>query len=192
VPHKPADPRYATRAQNEARRKAKLLSERAEREEKERLILSMAAGGKSLREISRTTHIPFSTVQRLHALALDGIQMETREEFAKLALDSLNHLKAAAWAPAMGGNPHAGRLALEVQKEINKIGGIYPPAQQEIDLTVQVTRRVTVSRAASHLAEIRDRKMRAGAIDVASETVPSNGSNGHVNGNGSGYTSLAS
>jgi hypothetical protein len=183
---------WQTRRQREAERKARLIREREEREANERLVLSMAAGGKSLREISRSTHIPFTTVRRLHAAAIDGIAMETREEFAKLALDSLNHLKAAAWAPAMAGKPDSQRVALEIQKEINKIGGIYPPAQTEVDLTVQVTRRQTVSRAAAHLAQVRDRRMRAGAIDVEVVEPSTNGHNGHANGNGAGYTELAS
>jgi hypothetical protein len=182
------DGRYASRRRNEAERKARLIKEQAERLERERLVLSAAAGGKSLRAISRDLDIPQSTVRRLYGSAMDRVEVETTAEFTKSALHRLGMLLSSAWAPAMGGKVESQRVALEITKEMNKIGGIYPPAQQEVDLTVQVSRRVTVSRAADHLAAVRAARMRSTAIDVEAGPV----TNGHANGNGAGYTELAS
>jgi DNA-binding CsgD family transcriptional regulator len=176
------DQRTLTRRSKEKARRKRMIEAREHRLNQERQILEAAASGVSLREVARQTGIAVTTVRRLYAEAMERIEGETIEEFTAAMVHRLGVLLGAAWEPAMEGSPESQRVALKVTQELSKLKGAYPAVQIEADLTVQVTRRVTITQAASHLAEIREAKMRSEAIDVPSTNGSMNGhsTNGHI------------
>lgn len=180
------DTRWQTRRQKESARRRRLIAERDERLKKEAQVLAVAATGASLSEIAAQVRLSKSQVHRIYQEAMDRVETEHIVEYKRGAMHSLGTLKQAAWRIAYASEEKvparvrisAMREARQIQDQMNRIAGAYPPAQIDVQGEINVRREVSVREATSIVARIQAGRVLAGDAPIPANWSPS--TNGHA------------
>lgn len=88
----------------------------------------------------------FSTVQaamRAYKRAVMRVPMAQVEELRREEADMLDRLHAAAWRPALSGDPAAIMAVLKIFEQRAKLLGLYAPVKSQVEVTDNTRQRIT-------------------------------------------------
>ena len=167
-----ADKRRETRRRKERDRKARLIAQRKDRLEKERMVLQVAASGASLADIAREVGLSKERVRQIYHSGMARLEAENIVEYRQAAMHSLGVLKRRAFSGAFTGDVGMMREARHIQDQMNRLQGAYPPLG--VDLTgVVVHQHDSMSRVATALEAIRSQRQRQSSLAIEAEAVES-------------------
>lgn len=192
------DKRTLTRRATEKARRRRLLIERDQRMRNENLVLAIAATGAGWEEVARQSGFSVRHVKTLYHQGLDRIEAEGVTEFRRSQMHSLGVLKQAAYRIALtpprgeGADPvESARVAVAAMREgrqindqMNKLQGAYPPAQIEVGGDVTVHRETSVTHVLSIASRVRAARVIEATV-VEDERAQLTSGNGSTESNGS-------
>lgn len=164
------DQRYEKRSANQRALKAKLRAEHQERLDNEKMVLQIAASGASLSEIAREMKMSKSKVHRIYQAGMARLETESIVEYRQAAMHSLGVLKRRAFLGAFTGDVGMLREARQIQDQMNRLQGAYPPLG--VDLTgVVVHQHDSMSRVVTALESIRSQRERQSTLAIEAQAV---------------------